>query len=142
MSFAGSQAGIDEGNRGRISGCLRTFCRLALRFGRVRSAVQEYCERSHTRTLQAIVVQECCPVATARRRRCCCRTVDVHVPETGRDTPGQRTVRTHCVAEAAAEAALLDRHVSNWPRTTAGDSMHGENGAAGLCNVQAALVHP
>jgi hypothetical protein len=142
MGFAESQAGIEEGNRERISDCLRTFCRLGQCFDRVSSAVLVCCVRSHRRSLRAIVVQECCPVATARPRRCCCRTVDVHVPKTGRGTLGQRTVRNRCAAEAAAGAALLDRHVSIRSRTTAGDSMHGENGAAGQCNVQVALVHP
>jgi hypothetical protein len=57
MSFAENQAGIEQGNRGRISGCLRTFCHLALRFDRVCSAVLVCCVRSHTRTLRAIVAQ-------------------------------------------------------------------------------------
>jgi hypothetical protein len=121
MSFAESQEGIQEGNRGRISGCLRTFCRLALRFDRVCSAVLVCCVRLRRRSLRATVVQECCPVATARPRRCCGRTVDVHVPKTGRGTLDQRIARTRCAAEAAAGAVLLDRHVSSRPRTTAGD---------------------
>jgi hypothetical protein len=57
MSFAKNQAGIVQGNRGQISGCLRTFCHLALRFDRVCSAVLVCCVRSHTRTLRAIVAQ-------------------------------------------------------------------------------------
>ena len=142
MSCAGKQAGIEEGNRERISGWLRTFCRLALRFDRACSAVQVCCVRSHRRTLRATVVQECCPVATARPRRCCCRTVSVHVPKIGRGIRDQRTERSHFAGEAAAGAVLLDRHVSNRPRTAAGHQMHSENGAAEPCNAQAALIHP
>jgi hypothetical protein len=97
--------------------------------------------RPHRRILRVTVVRECCPVATARPRRCCCKTGDVHVPKIGRGTPDQRTVRNRCAAEAAAGAAFLDRHVSNRPRTAAGNEMHSENGAAGLCDVQVALVH-
>lgn len=48
-------------------------------------------------------------------------TGDVHVPKIGRGTPDQRRVRNRCAAEAAAGAAFLDRHVSNRPRTAAGN---------------------
>jgi hypothetical protein len=57
MSLTGRQVGMEQGDQGRISGCLRTFCHLALRFDRVCSAVPVCCVRSHTRTLWAIVVQ-------------------------------------------------------------------------------------
>lgn len=57
MSLTGNQAEMGQGSRERIIGCLRTFCRLALRLDRVCSAVQECCVRSRTRTLRAIVVR-------------------------------------------------------------------------------------
>ena len=112
-------------NRARRTGtnlcvCLRTFCRPALRFDRVCSAVPVCCVRWRMRILREIVVRECCPVAAARPRRCCCRTVSAHVPKIGRGIRDQRIERNHCAGEAAAEAVLLDRHVSNRPRTAAG----------------------
>ena len=142
MGFSGNQAGIEQGDRGRISGFLRTFCCLALHFDLACIAVQVCCVRSRMGILRYIVVQECCPVATARPRRCCCRTVSAHVPRIGRGIRDQRTERNHCAGEAAAEAVLLDRHVSNRPQTTAGRQMHSENGAAGPCDVQVALIRP
>ena len=110
--------GIKDCDGGRISACLRTFCRLALRFGWGRSEDRVCCLWLCRRMLRATVARAC-PVATARPCRCCCKTYDVHVLRTGQGTRNQRPESNRCAAEVAAGAAFLDRHVSNGPRTHA-----------------------
>ena len=135
----GKAEGIKDSDGGRISACLRTFCRLALRFGWGRSEDRVCCLWLCRRRLRATVARAC-PVATARPCRCCCKTYDVHVPKIGQGTRNLRPRSSRCAAEVAAGASFLDRHVSNGPRTPAGDSMHSENDAAGVGGAQLALV--
>lgn len=90
--------------------------------------------------LRGTVARAKCPVVTARPCRCCCKTHDVHVPKIGQGTRDQRQESSRCAAEAVVVAAFLDRHVSNGPRTPAGDAMHSENDAAGVGGAQLALV--
>jgi hypothetical protein len=114
----GKAEGIKDSDGGRISACLRTFCRLALRFGWGRSEDRVCCLWLCRRMLRATVARAC-PVATARPCRCCCKTYDVHVPKIGQGTRNLRPKSTRCAAEVAAGASFLDRHVSNGPRTHA-----------------------
>lgn len=91
---------------------LRTFCRLALRFGRGRSEDLVYCLWTCRRELRETVAQGKRPVASARPNRCFCMSADADGPGIGQDIPDQKTANNRCVAEAAAEAAFLDRRVS------------------------------